>query len=199
MIVSAQQISQLCPHVRPSVVAQFLAPLNDAMIKFKIDTPLRISAFLAQVAHESGEFRWWQEIWGPTEAQRRYEPPNKLAAVLGNTQPGDGMRFRGRGLIQLTGRANYRRAGEALGLPLETKPEIAASYYIGPLVAAWFWDNKKLNTLADQRNLRQITIAINGGVNGYADRFRLWKAAQKIFGVTAEAPRATATDQPDGE
>lgn len=180
------------------MVSACLDPLNDALRLYEIDTPLRISSFLANVAHETGDLRWWIEVWGPTEAQRRYEPPSKLAKRLGNTEPGDGMRFRGRGLIMLTGRANYATAGEALGLDLLNDPDLAARYDIAPRIAAWFWHERDLNPLADLAYFRQICIRINGGLNGYADRFRYWKNAQKIFGVTAVARDAADSDQPAG-
>ena len=78
------------------------------MTEFAIESPARMAAFIAQLAHESGQFRFMEEIWGPTPAQQRYEPPSSLATDLGNTDAGDGKRFKGRGPIQITGRANYR-------------------------------------------------------------------------------------------
>lgn len=93
-----------------ALAERYAAPLTDACRVFGIDTPQRQAAFLAQVAHESGSFRYVREIWGPTAAQQRYEG----RADLGNTEPGDGQRYLGRGLIQLTGRANARQARDAL-------------------------------------------------------------------------------------
>lgn len=93
-------------------------PLNAAMQRYGIDTKARQAAFLAQIGHESGRLRYVRELWGPTPAQRRYEGRKDL----GNTQPGDGKRFMGRGLIQVTGRANYTTCGQALGLPLLEQP-----------------------------------------------------------------------------
>src|SRR5690606_25370634 len=101
---------------------------------------------------------------------------------LGNAQPGDGRRYKGRGPIQLTGRANYRAAGKALGLPLEEQPELAAMPEHGFRIAAWYWTMRKLNPLADQGNFLAITVAINGGLNGYADRVRRRETAKKVLG-----------------
>src|SRR5258708_4383140 len=98
--------------------------MTATMAEFIIDTPIRQAAFLAQVGHESGGFVWMHEIWGPTEAQSRYEPPSDLATRLGNTQPGDGKRYMGRGPIQITGRFNYRLMGPKLGLDLEQFPAL---------------------------------------------------------------------------
>jgi predicted chitinase len=90
------------------------------MTEFAIDAPPRAAAFLAQLAHESGQLRFMEEIWGPTGQQLRYEPASSLATSLGNTQAGDGKRFKGRGPIQITGRANYQRFGTLLGADLVT-------------------------------------------------------------------------------
>ena len=126
---------------------------------------------------------------GPTAAQRRYEPESDLASRLGNSQPGDGLRFKGRGPIQLTGRANYDRFGRLLGIDLTGAPERAAEPESAFRVAALYWTNRGLNELADAQNFREITRRINGGFNGLADRERYFERAKAVLatGVAAAA------------
>ncbi len=156
--------------------ARDFAPLLDAaMAEFEINTPQRQAAFLAQVGHESGGLHWLVEIWGPTDSQRRYESRYDL----GNVAPGDGFRFRGRGLIQLTGRANYRQAGQALGVDLESNPERLGEPELACRSAAWFWREHGCNDLADAGDFEKITRRINGGLNGYPQRLGLWEAAKE--------------------
>lgn len=131
-----------------------------------MENPLRLAHFMAQLCHESGNFRYMEEIWGPTAAQRGYEG----RADLGNTAPGDGFRFKGRGPIQLTGRANYRAYGRRIGIDLERHPEIAAIPSIGLHTALEYWRSRGLDALADADDIEAITRKINGGVNGLADR-----------------------------
>jgi putative chitinase len=185
IIVTSDQLQQVMPRLarNPKELARIIDPLNAAMVEFKIYTPMRVAAFLAQVAHESGEFRWMEEIWGPTKQQLRYEPPSGLAAQLGNEQKNDGVRYKGRGPIQLTGRANYRHFGELLDLPLEDQPELAAEYSHGIRIAACYWHNKDLNRLADQGEFVRITERINGGVNGLAERQAYYQRAKNVLGV----------------
>ena len=180
-LIKIEQLNQLMPAAPSATLAAVIEPLNNTCIEFSINTPRRIAAFLSQLAHESGELRWMNEIWGPTEAQRRYEPPAKKALQLGNTQPGDGKRYRGRGPIQLTGRSNYKIAGAALALPLEDNPDLVATPAVGIRVAGWFWNSKSLNDLADQNNYLGITRRINGGTNGLADRVKYWERAKIIW------------------
>lgn len=132
------------------------------------DTPARLANFLGQAAHETGAFRYLREVWGPTDAQKRYEGRRDL----GNTQPGDGYRFRGRGIFQLTGRANYRDIGASIGQPLESSPELAERPDIAVLTACRFWQSRGLNALADQGLEDTITRRINGGTNGIEERRR---------------------------
>jgi len=131
-----------------------------------LDAPLRLPHFMAQLSHESGGFRYMEEIWGPTAAQKRYEGRKDL----GNTAPGDGSRFRGRGPIQITGRANYRYFGRLIGIDIERHPEIAAVPSIGLHLALEYWSSRDLNELADLDECEAITRAINGGLNGFSDR-----------------------------
>lgn len=126
------------------------------------DNALRLAHFLAQLAHESGSFRYMEEIASGAAYEGR--------ADLGNTEPGDGVRYKGRGPIQLTGRANSRRFGRRIGIDLERHPELAAIPSIGLHIALEYWNLHKLNVLADQDDLRRITRTINGGYNGLADR-----------------------------
>src|SRR4051812_14119179 len=119
--LTLDQLKKIMPRMErnPKTAAALFPHLTAALDEAGINTKLRLAAFLAQVAHESGEFRFMEEIWGPTQAQLRYEPPSSLATKLGNTQKGDGYKFKGRGPIQLTGRENYRKCGKALGVDLE--------------------------------------------------------------------------------
>lgn len=130
------------------------------------ETAARLANFLGQAAHETGAFRYLREVWGPTDAQKRYEGRRDL----GNTQRGDGYRFRGRGIFQLTGRANYRDIGASIGQPLETNPELAERPDIAVLTACRYWQSRGLNALADQGLEDTITRRINGGTNGIAER-----------------------------
>jgi putative chitinase len=133
------------------------------------DTPLRLTHFLAQLGHESDGYRAMEEYATGAAYEGRKD--------LGNTQPGDGRRFKGRGPIQVTGRANYRRIGQKIGIDLESNPGIAAIPSLGVLTACIYWDDHSLNALADADNVLAITRSINGGTNGLDDRkARLVKA-----------------------
>lgn len=155
---------------------EWLPFIEAAMAEFDINTPGRQAAFLAQIGHESGGLHWITELWGPTLTQSHYEG----RADLGNTESGDGFKFRGRGLIQTTGRANYEKAGDALDLPLVDHPELLETPANAARSAAWFWQAHGLNDLADVGDFRRITMRINGGFNGYDDRLALYEAAKGV-------------------
>lgn len=175
-MILVEQLAQIMPHC-PSLRLMSLAPhLNKACDEFEINTPLRLAAFLAQLAHESAEFRFFEEL----ASGKAYEGRSDL----GNNQPGDGTRYKGRGPIQLTGRTNYRKAGQALGLDLEGNPRRAADPDVGFRTAGWFWQSRKLNELADlgAAEFDTITKRINGGTNGKAHRDAYYAKARKVLG-----------------
>lgn len=177
------QLQQIMPTLAAAKREQYLPFLNAIMPMYEIDSPLRVAAFLAQIAHESGELKFWEEIWGPTAAQKRYEPPSDLAKRLGNTQPGDGKRYKGRGPIQITGRFNYRKYGGLLGVDLEGNPDIGATTQIGLQIAGEYWKTNGLNELADIPDFTTITKRINGGLNGLASRQKYYERAKQALGV----------------
>lgn len=172
--VSLDQLRQIMPNVSESRAREMLPHLNRAMNEAQINTPRRQAAFLAQLAHESGEFRYMEEIASGAAYEGRRD--------LGNTQPGDGRRFKGRGPIQLTGRHNYTEAGRALGLDLAGNPAQVATPEVGFRTSAWYWNSRNLNQYADSGNFDQITRRINGGFNGKADRDRYYARALRVLG-----------------
>lgn len=176
--MNAELFARAC-RVSPIVARTWFGPIASAMAEQSINTPARQAAFLAQVCHESLGFRWVREKWGPTPAQERYE----MNARLGNTQPGDGERFLGRGPIQLTGRNNYRDMGAALGVDLEQFPSLLEGPQLGARSAAYFWRSHGCNELADVGDFVAITKRINGGTNGLADRQRRWAIAREALNV----------------
>ena len=160
-------------------VAEFAERINKVMANRQIDSKLRQAHFLAQIGHESGEFRFRAEIASGEAYQGRVD--------LGNLQPGDGQRYKGRGLIQLTGRANYGEYGRAIGREaellahpelVETDPELCVD------VAGWFWAKRGLNALADADDLTTLTKRINGGLNGFDDRRRLLTRGKALLGLS---------------
>ena len=166
------EIMPRCPLLR---AAAYMPHLNAACEEFEINTPKRLAAFCAQLAHESGELRYFEEIASGEAYEGRKD--------LGNTQRGDGKRFKGRGPIQLTGRSNYERAGRALDLDLIAAPERAADADVGFRVAGWFWKSKDLNFQADLGRFDQITKRINGGLNGQTQRDAYHRLAKKVLNV----------------
>ena len=176
MAITQQQLLQILPNAGRQA-GVFVPVLNAAMSKYGIVTSARIAAFIAQVGHESGQLRYVREIWGPTAQQAGYEG----RADLGNTVKGDGSKYRGRGLIQITGRANYAACAEALGLDLINHPELLEQPQYAAMSAAWFWSTKGLNTLADNGEFVKITRRINGGTKGMADRQALYTQALKVL------------------
>ncbi|MDY7067769.1 hypothetical protein PsexTeo8_42610 [Pseudomonas extremaustralis] len=176
MTITEQQLLLILPNAGRQA-GVFVSVLNTAMNRYGIVGTPRAAAFIAQVGHESGQLQWVREIWGPTAQQAGYEG----RADLGNTVKGDGSKYRGRGLIQITGRANYYACGEALSLNLLSKPELLEQPQHAAMSAAWFWSTKGLNTLADLGEFVKITRRINGGLNGLADRQALYDKALKVL------------------
>lgn len=176
MPITQQQLLQILPNAGAKA-GVFVPVLNTAMGRFQIIGAKRVAAFIAQIGHESGQLVYVKEIWGPTATQLRYDG----RADLGNTVVGDGSKYRGRGLIQITGRANYAACGEALGIDLLGHPELLEQPQYACLSAAWFWATKGLNTLADVGEFNTITRRINGGLNGLADRLSLWAKAREVL------------------
>ena len=157
------------------LVMRYHGAINLTLHRYEINSTERITAFLAQVGHESGRLLYAREIWGPTAAQQRYEGRSDL----GNIQRGDGKRYMGRGLIQITGRANYQQVSDALGVDFVSKPELLESTLYASLSAGWYWDSRRLNRWADSGDFERITRRINGGVNGLEDRYALLEAARE--------------------
>jgi putative chitinase len=160
--------------------------LEQACMRFGINTELRVCHFLAQVAHESGTGRWLKELWGPTPAQSRYEGREDL----GNTQPGDGFRFRGRGGIQLTGRDNYQRYSQAIyGDDRAVRnPDMVATLPDAALAAGYFWHRDGINAVADRDDVLAVSRAVNLGSpkskampNGLDDRKAKLKLAKAQY------------------
>jgi predicted chitinase len=176
--LTARLVCGIVPTLSQTTAAPLIGPINTAMQEANIDTPMRQSAFLAQIAHETGGFRWFHELGSDTYF-RRYDG----RVDLGNTQPGDGARFKGRGFIQITGRTNYQRVGAALGLDLIDNPALAETPAVGARIAAWYWQTRDLNALADRGAFISITRRINGGLNGLADREAYYERAKRVLAV----------------
>ena len=182
---------------------QFAQPISAAADRFEINTPDRLAAFIAQIAHESARFtrleenlnysaqgllKTWPTRFTPSIAESYARHPERIANYVyanrlgnGDEASGDGWRYRGRGLIQLTGRANYRECGLALGMPFEAEPEIVAQPHYAAMTAGWFWKSRGLNEHADRRDFLRITRIINGGIHGLADREKIWRKALEVL------------------
>lgn len=169
-----------------SARARLWAPVMAPALQLAdISTEQRLACWLAQIGHETLLLRYVREIWGPTPAQRRYDPPGKLASRLGNQKPGDGRRYLGRGLIQTTGLANYVRATirlrELLGSDVPdfvVAPALLEAPEWAALSAALFWRDRGLNRYADAFDFVTLTRRINGGTNGLASRQTLYTQAR---------------------
>ena len=174
-MITVDDLKEICPFSPLSTLGKYVDPLNAAMQEFEINNVLRETMFLAQVAHESGGFHYVEEIASGAAYEGR--------ADLGNTEPGDGIRFKGRGLIQVTGRANYAACGSALGIDLVSNPPLLESPDNAARSAAWFWQSHGLNELADKGvdYFVAITKRINGGTNGLPDRQAYLARAQTVI------------------
>ncbi|GMU06398.1 glycoside hydrolase family 19 protein [Corallococcus caeni] len=171
--LTLEQLRSFLPRLPKARAQEVLPHLNDAMSEAGINTPRRQAAFLAQLAHESAEFRYFEELATGRAYERRKD--------LGNVKPGDGARYKGRGPIQITGRTNYRAAGKALELDLEENPTRAADLDVGFRTAAWFWNSRDLNKHADKGEFDAITRRINGGYNGKASRDTYYQRAMRLL------------------
>ncbi|NWE16999.1 glycoside hydrolase family 19 protein [Pseudomonas yamanorum] len=182
MLITLPQLIQVMPGARLRA-GIFLASLNEAITLYQITTPKRIAAFLAQIGHESGELRYVREL-GSDQYLSKYDT-GTLAARLGNTPEadGDGQKYRGRGLIQITGRRNYLACSQALfgDERLLQQPELLEQPQWACESAAWFWQSNGLNELADNDQFTTITRRINGGLNGLDNRLQLWARAKAVL------------------
>ncbi|GFM74065.1 glycoside hydrolase [Pseudomonas cichorii] len=200
MAITVQQLQKILPAAGAKATV-FAPALNAAMSRYQISTSLRIAAFIAQIGHESGQLSrvtenlnysakglmaTWPNRFDEKTAAEYARQPERIANVvygarLGNTAKGDGWKYRGRGLIQVTGLTNYEACGEALGLDLLNHPELLEQPEHAAMSAAWFWDRARLNGLADKGDFLLITKRINGGTNGLAEREEFYVRASRVL------------------
>jgi putative chitinase len=193
-MIELQLLQNLCPKTKKTVLETYIEPINTVAQYYDMfENPNRIAGFLAQVAHESGGFNFVKEnlnysAEGLTKTFKKYFPtldvaspyarnPEKIANRVyanrmgnGNEQSGDGFKFRGRGLIQLTGRTNYTKFAEDLGISVDETVDYLESPNGAVSSAGWFWDNNKLNQYCDKNDFVTLTKRINGGTIGLEDR-----------------------------
>lgn len=173
-MITESQLLEIMPEAK-SKAKLFIEPLNTAMVEFGIDTPKRIAAFLAQIGHESGRFVYVKELASGQAYEGRKD--------LGNTSPGDGVKYKGRGLIQITGKANYIALMLDLDIDCVEKPEVLEQPINACRSAGWFWKKNNLNRYADSGDFVTLTKRINGGTNGLDDRTALYTKAKKVLGI----------------
>lgn len=172
MTVTLEQLIKIMPYSKDRA-HKFIDHINASLEEFDINTPQRIASFLAQIGHESGQLRYTKEIASGAAYEGRKD--------LGNTQKGDGVKFAGRGLVQITGRANYTACMLALDLDLLEHPELLETPENAARSAAWFWKDRGLNEIADTGNQVKICKVVNGGTNGLNDRLELFDMARKVL------------------
>ena len=172
-MITKQMLKQISPNAKDEIIDPLVEYLNIHAPKYEMGTYLRICHFLAQAAHESAGFRTLEEYASGSAYEGRKD--------LGNTKKGDGVRYKGRGIFQLTGRANYRDMGKKLGYDLENNPQLAQTPEISVLTALEYWKSRKLSPLADKDDVTNITKKINGGLNGFEDRKNYLAKAKRII------------------
>jgi len=170
-MITKEILKQIAPHANDVIITNLEKYINDAFNKYQINTYLRQCHFLAQAALETDGFKTFEEYASGQAYEGRKD--------LGNVKPGDGKRYKGRGMFQLTGRANYRAIGTKLGYDLENHPELAMGADVAILTACEYWNSHNLSPLADKDDIETITKRINGGLNGFADRKLYLTAAKK--------------------
>lgn len=187
-MITLTQLKSIVPGAKNPEV--FFPHLVDCMKRYDITTPERICCFISQLAHESGAFNYVREIASGEAYEGRKD--------LGNIYPGDGKKFKGRGLIQITGRTNYLVCSRAIfgDDRLIHNPDILATPQYAVESACWYWKGRKLNNIADMPDtwtrtsqvtkqtytkFQWLTRLINGGLNGYADRLKYYQRARKIL------------------
>lgn len=195
-VITLEQLRKIAPKAPGTDLDQ----LNEAMVRFKISTPKRAAAFVAQLCVECMEFTTFEEIWGPTADQTRYERPliaGLLAPLevgprlplwqrLGNMERGDGSRFRGRAGIQVTGHGNYQRCGNFFAVDFVKNPELLSQPEWRYLASGWYWIEHSLSVLADDGDMVEITRRINGpGMYGLRQRQAYYDLALPVLGATA--------------
>lgn len=190
--------------MKPAKAGEWIDAINETFEKFDISTPERQACFLGQCAHESGGFTALSEnlnysaaslcrVWPKrfptmTDGQNCERNPQKIANKVyasrmgnGDEESGEGYAYRGRGLIQLTGKSNYQTCGEALGVDLVENPDLVATPQYAALSAGWFWNKNKLNAYADKGDMEGLTKKINGGTHGIEDRVARTQAAIDVL------------------
>lgn len=172
MILTVTDLLRVMPNAGRRA-AIFLNPINAACAEFDINSKARLAAYLAQIAHESMSLFYTAEIASGARYEGRLD--------LGNTQKGDGMKFKGRGLIQITGRANYVALMMDLDIDCVEHPEILEQPELAARSSGWFWKAHGLNKLADAGDQRAVTKRVNGGYNGLAERLDFFNSATKVI------------------
>ena len=174
MEITAKQLTDIMPLAHKKA-ATYVPIINKWSPTFDITTPQRMAHFLAQIAHESGELRYTKEL----ASGRAYEGRKDL----GNTKKGDGVRYKGRGLIQITGRANYKKYADFCGFDVVANPELLELPLGATKSAMWYWQTHGLNQQADKDDVLTITKRINGGTNGLASRKAYLARAKQVFNI----------------
>ena len=174
MKVTTEQMLKIMPYAK-NRIPKYIDIINNWSEHFGINTPLRMAHYLAQIAHESAELRYTKELASGSAYEGRKD--------LGNTQKGDGVRFKGRGLIQITGRANYAAYAKYCGYDVGAKPELLEQPVGAVKSSMWFWQNNGLNEIADTDDVRKVTKRINGGYNGLAARQHYLQRAKQVFQI----------------
>lgn len=204
-LISLAQLQQILPKAKDETLSHYCPAINRCLHKYKINTPLRIAHFIAQIAHESGCLRYVSEnlnyskealiqVFGkyfPNDnlASQYARNPEKIANRVyanrmsnGNEASGDGWRYRGRGFIQLTGKSNYHAYKKDSGVDVVSTPdEVAQNPTVVVDAAGWYWNKNNLNRYADQDDIRNITRRINGGMNGLDDRQQYLNQAKQVL------------------
>ena len=172
-LLTTTELKAIYPYATIMNIGKYIGYLNAYFMPYSIITPLRQCMFLAQIGHESGQLRYCEEI----ASGRAYEGRKDL----GNIYPGDGIRHKGRALIQVTGRANYEEISRDFNIDFISRPEKLCEPEYAVRAAFWFWQKRNLNKWADQEDIEKVTRIINGGLNGLADRIELYNNAKAVL------------------